>query len=58
MEHHTDLRPGQTTTIHDARETAERREEAERAQRETALVARRSAGPASEIAGYIQAVKP
>jgi len=37
MEHHTDLRPGQTTTIHDARETAERREEAERAQRATAF---------------------
>ena len=37
MEHHTDLRPGQTTTIHDARETAERREEAERDQRETAF---------------------
>ena len=32
--------------------------EAEREQRDTALVARRSAGPASEIAGYIHAVKP
>jgi len=29
--------PGQITTIHDARETAERREEAERAQRATAI---------------------
>ena len=32
MEHHTDVRPGQTTTIHDPRETAERREQAEREQ--------------------------
>jgi len=31
MEHHTDLHPGQTTTIHDPRETAERREAAEQA---------------------------
>jgi len=30
MEHHTDRHPGQTTTIHDPRETAERREQAER----------------------------
>src|SRR5580704_4470397 len=29
MEHHTDLHPGQTTTIHDPRETAERREREE-----------------------------
>jgi len=34
MEHHTDVRPGQTTTIHDPRETAERREQAEREQAE------------------------
>ena len=32
MEHHTDVRPGQTTTIHDPRETAERYEQAEREQ--------------------------
>ena len=33
MEHHTGVIPGETTTIHDPRETAERREreEAERA---------------------------
>jgi catechol 2,3-dioxygenase-like lactoylglutathione lyase family enzyme len=31
MEHHTDLHPGRTTTIRDPRETAERREAAERA---------------------------
>ena len=34
MEHHTDVRPGQTATIHDPRETAERRELAEREQAE------------------------
>jgi len=38
MEHHTDVRPGETTTIHDPRETAERHEQAqhERAQHEQA----------------------
>jgi len=38
MEHHTDVRPGETTTIHDPRETAERHEQAqhERAQHERA----------------------
>jgi hypothetical protein len=41
MEHHTDLRPGQTTTIHDPRETAERREAAEHAD------ATEHAGPAA-----------
>ncbi len=30
MEHHTVLQPGDTTTIHDPRESAERREEADR----------------------------
>ncbi len=30
MEHHTDLQPGRSTVIHDPRETAERREGAER----------------------------
>jgi catechol 2,3-dioxygenase-like lactoylglutathione lyase family enzyme len=33
MEHHTDLHPGQTTTIHDPRETAEAAEAAENAGR-------------------------
>jgi hypothetical protein len=31
MTHHTDPQAGEVTTIHDPRETAERREQAERA---------------------------
>jgi hypothetical protein len=30
MQHHTDLPPGETTIIHDPRESAERRENADR----------------------------
>ena len=47
MEHHTDVPPGETTTIHDPRETAERREreEAERAAQHANAASAQHTGP-------------